>query len=95
MNTPQIGANASRPAADPRALADERERQLIAEGMPRCGCGRFVNTAAQHGWFKYGEHGTEEGFVCLKCLPKWSPQDGLGRGTEAGYCGVFNGEFNP
>ena len=60
--------------------------------LPKCSmCGRFMrthNVEQPIGWFRYGEYGTEEGFVCALCLPSWMPRDSLGRGSEAGYCGV-------
>jgi hypothetical protein len=65
-----------------------RARSIEMQMLPRCGCGRIVSTAKPHGWFRYGEHGTEEGVVCPRCLPAWTPQDGRRRGPEAGYCGV-------
>lgn len=68
-------------------------RQIAAQTRPRCGpggCGRFLG-AGPYGWWMYGEHGTEEGYVCSRCLPGWTPTDGRGRGPEAGYCGVRDG----
>lgn len=62
-------------------------RRWEAMMRPRCSCGRWLGKGP-YGWFKYGELGTEEGWVCSRCLPSWTPQDGLGRGPEAGYCGV-------
>jgi hypothetical protein len=61
-------------------------RSVAAQMRPRCSCGRFIG--AEHGWFKYGEHGSEEGWVCARCLPTWTPRDSRGRGPEAGYCGI-------
>lgn len=58
------------------------------QDWPRCQCGRLVSLAKPHGWFRYGEYGTEEGWVCPGCLPTWDPRDGRGRGPEAGYCGI-------
>jgi hypothetical protein len=59
-------------------------------GMPRCSCGRFVSSRfGPVGWFKHGEYGEEEGWICRRCLPNWTPRDGRGRGPEAGYCGVL------
>lgn len=66
------------------------QRRMLAEMMPRCACGRFLSLAKPHGWFKHGEHGSEEGWVCASCLPGWTPTDSRGRGPEAGYCGVKN-----
>lgn len=63
-------------------------RRHMALMFPRCGCGRWLNFSKPHGWFAYGEFGTETGYVCSSCLPGWTPQDGKGRGPEAGYCGV-------
>ena len=62
----------------------------MPEHMPRCACGRWVSIAKPYGWFKHGEHGSEEGWVCTRCVKAWVPQDGRGRGPEAGYCGVVN-----
>jgi hypothetical protein len=64
-------------------------RRIEALHLLRCSCGRFVSTARSHGWYRFGEHGTEEGYVCSACLPDWAPADGRGRGPEAGYCGIF------
>lgn len=59
--------------------------------MPRCGCGRFFSMRKKpYGWFRYGEYGTEEGWVCSSCVKTWVPRDGLGRGAEAGYCGIVD-----
>ncbi len=66
----------------------QRARSIDMQMRPRCDCGRLVSTAKLHGWYMHGEHGTEEGYVCARCLPSWVPQDGRGRGPEAGYCGV-------
>lgn len=59
-----------------------------ASHLPRCDCGRWVSMRRSYGWFKYGEHGTEEGWVCARCVTDWTPQDSLGRGPSAGYCGI-------
>ena len=64
----------------------------MPEHMPRCACGRWVSIAKPYGWFKHGEHGSEEGWVCARCVKAWVPKDGRGRGPEAGYCGVVNPE---
>lgn len=67
------------------------QRKRAAGWMPRCVCGRFISPGITRpiGWFAYGEHGSEEGWVCPRCLPSWLPRDGRGRGPEAGYCGVL------
>lgn len=60
--------------------------------MPQCSkCGCFVSPKKTRpiGWFRYGEFGEEDGYVCPRCLPSWTPRDGLGRGTEAGFCGTL------
>lgn len=67
---------------------ERRARRLLAEMMPRCDCGRFLSIAHRHGWYRFGEHGSEEGWICAACLPGWTPTDSLGRGPEAGYCGI-------
>lgn len=67
-----------------------RRTSPMPEHMPRCACGRWVSIAKPYGWFKHGEHGSEEGWVCARCVKAWVPQDGRGRGPEAGYCGVVN-----
>lgn len=60
--------------------------------MPQCRrCGRFVSMAKKpYGWYAHGEHGEETGYICRKCLPNWTPEDGRGRGIEAGYCGIVS-----
>lgn len=68
-----------------------RARSLAMQMMPRCACGRLVSRTKPHGWFRHGEHGSEEGWVCSRCVATWTPTDGRGRGPEAGYCGVSNG----
>lgn len=63
----------------------------MASLMPRCSCGRFVSTSkGPIGWYKHGEYGEDEGWICRTCLPNWTPRDGRGRGPEAGYCGIIH-----
>jgi len=59
--------------------------------MPNCRiCGRFVSLAKPPvGWFAHGEFGEDTSYVCRRCVPNWKPEDGKGRGPEAGYCGVI------
>lgn len=59
--------------------------------LPKCRCGRFINpmTTRPLGWLRCGEFGEDVGYICPRCVPHWVPRDGLGRGNEAGFCGVM------
>jgi hypothetical protein len=74
-------------------MVDDRETRGGSLTLrPRCSCGRLVrthNNDRRIGWFAYGEHGSEEGWVCPRCAEIWTPRDGMGRGPEAGYCGFI------
>lgn len=62
--------------------------------LPKCKCGRFVSPATTRplGWFRHGEFGEDEGYVCPRCVPAWTPKDSHGRGAEAGFCGIDRGD---
>ena len=58
-------------------------------GWPNCRrCGRFVSMAKSYGWYAHGEYGEDTSYICDRCVPNWSPEDGRGRGPDAGYCGI-------
>jgi hypothetical protein len=59
--------------------------------LPKCRCGRFINPTKTRplGWFRHGEFGEDDGWICPRCVATWEPKDGGGRGPEAGYCGVL------